>query len=43
MQKNLFLKCKACGFLSEVDMRHKLDTYILNNPPENKMSKEEKR
>lgn len=24
-------------------MRHKLNTFILKNPPENKLSKEEKR
>eukprot|EP00271_Cylindrocystis_brebissonii_P001774 TRINITY_DN1204_c0_g1_i1.p1 TRINITY_DN1204_c0_g1~~TRINITY_DN1204_c0_g1_i1.p1 ORF type:complete len:470 (-),score=142.37 TRINITY_DN1204_c0_g1_i1:928-2337(-) len=30
------LKCAACGFLSDVDMRDKLTTFILNNPPEKK-------
>ncbi len=39
----IFLKCKACGFVSDVDMRHKVNTFILKNPPENKLSKEEKR
>jgi translation initiation factor 5 len=39
----IYLKCKACGFLSDVDMRHKVNTFILKNPPENKLSKEEKR
>jgi translation initiation factor 5 len=39
----IFLKCKACGFVSAVDMRHKLNTFILKNPPDNKLSKEEKR
>lgn len=34
---------QACGYLSDVDPRHKLNTFILKNPPENKMSKEEKR
>jgi translation initiation factor 5 len=37
------LKCKACGFVSDVDMRHKVNTFILKNPPENKLSKEERR
>lgn len=26
-----------------MDMRHKLNTFILKNPPENKLSKEERR
>ncbi len=37
------LKCKSCGYVSDVDMRHKLTTFIIKNPPENKMSKEEKK
>ena len=37
------LKCKACGEVSDVDMRHKLNTYILKNPPEEKVSKAEKK
>jgi len=37
------LKCKACGSDSAVDMMHRLNTYILKNPPEEKMSKEEKK
>ncbi|XP_059280380.1 probable eukaryotic translation initiation factor 5-1 [Lycium ferocissimum] len=32
----LTLKCAACGFLSDVDMRDKLTTFILKNPPEQK-------
>jgi hypothetical protein len=39
----IYLKCKACGFVSGVDMRHKVNTFILRNPPENKMTKEEKK
>eukprot|EP01024_Parvocaulis_polyphysoides_P021362 TRINITY_DN2010_c0_g1_i5.p2 TRINITY_DN2010_c0_g1~~TRINITY_DN2010_c0_g1_i5.p2 ORF type:complete len:479 (-),score=125.88 TRINITY_DN2010_c0_g1_i5:1863-3299(-) len=27
------LKCKACGAKTEVDMRHKLNSYIVKNPP----------
>jgi translation initiation factor 5 len=30
------LKCAACGYLSDVDMRDKLTTFILKNPPEQK-------
>ncbi|KAF2915661.1 hypothetical protein DAI22_09g055700 [Oryza sativa Japonica Group] len=30
------LKCAACGFVSDVDMRDKLTTFILKNPPEQK-------
>mmetsp|Transcript_8874 Transcript_8874/g.15368 ORF Transcript_8874/g.15368 Transcript_8874/m.15368 type:complete len:467 (-) Transcript_8874:612-2012(-) len=39
----LHLKCKACGFLSDIDPRHKLNTFIIKNPPENKLGKEEKK
>lgn len=37
----IFLKCKACGHTSTVDMRDKLTTFIVKNPPENKLSKAE--
>ena len=37
------LKCKACGSDSSVDMGHRLNTFILKNPPEEKISKEEKK
>uniref|UniRef100_A0A0E0E5W3 W2 domain-containing protein n=1 Tax=Oryza meridionalis TaxID=40149 RepID=A0A0E0E5W3_9ORYZ len=30
------LKCAACGFVSDVDMRDKITTFILKNPPEQK-------
>lgn len=33
------LKCAACGHMSDVDMRDKLTTYILKNPPEQKKGK----
>ncbi|KAJ7959078.1 eukaryotic translation initiation factor 5-like [Quillaja saponaria] len=36
------LKCAACGFISDVDMRDKLTTFILKNPPEKKGSKDKK-
>jgi translation initiation factor 5 len=39
----IYLKCKACGATSDVDMRHRLNTYIIKNPPEDKISKAEKR
>lgn len=34
---------QACGFVSEVDARLKLNTFILKNPPDNKLSKAEKK
>jgi translation initiation factor 5 len=37
------LKCKACGFVSEVDARLRLCSFIVKNPPENKLSKAEKK
>ncbi len=37
------LKCKACGFVSEVDARLRLCAFIVKNPPENKLSKAEKK
>ncbi|KAG1346976.1 hypothetical protein COCNU_06G008050 [Cocos nucifera] len=30
------LKCAACGFVSDVDTRDKLTTFVLKNPPEQK-------
>jgi translation initiation factor 5 len=37
------LKCAACGFLSDVDMRDKLTTFILKNPPEAKKGGKDKK
>ncbi|GLU01535.1 hypothetical protein SLE2022_188410 [Rubroshorea leprosula] len=37
------LKCAACGFVSDVDMREKLTTFILKNPPEQKKGSKEKK
>ncbi|KAG7986089.1 hypothetical protein I3843_03G062200 [Carya illinoinensis] len=37
------LKCAACGFLSDVDMRDKLTTFILKNPPESKKGSKDKK
>ncbi|KAF8411829.1 hypothetical protein HHK36_004388 [Tetracentron sinense] len=39
----LTLKCAACGFLSDVDMRDKLTTFILKNPPEQKKGSKDKK
>ncbi|KAL2941881.1 Eukaryotic translation initiation factor 5 [Bienertia sinuspersici] len=39
----LQLKCAACGFMSDVDMRDKLTTFILKNPPEVKKSSKDKK
>ncbi|XP_075509366.1 eukaryotic translation initiation factor 5-like [Primulina tabacum] len=37
------LKCAACGFVSDVDMRDKLTTFILKNPPEAKKGSKDKK
>ncbi|XP_031273031.1 probable eukaryotic translation initiation factor 5-1 [Pistacia vera] len=37
------LKCAACGFVSDVDMRDKLTTFIIKNPPEQKKSSKDKK
>ncbi|KAL1214294.1 putative eukaryotic translation initiation factor 5-2 [Cardamine amara subsp. amara] len=37
------LKCAACGFISEVDMRDKLTNFILKNPPEPKKGSKDKK
>ncbi|CAL9241050.1 unnamed protein product [Arabidopsis halleri] len=37
------LKCAACGFISEVDMRDKLTNFILKNPPEQKKVSKDKK
>ncbi|XP_077232562.1 eukaryotic translation initiation factor 5-like [Tasmannia lanceolata] len=37
------MKCTACGFLSDVDMRDKLTTFILKNPPEQKKGSKDKK
>ncbi|KAJ6926518.1 eukaryotic translation initiation factor 5 [Populus alba x Populus x berolinensis] len=39
----LQLKCAACGFVSDVDMRDKLTTFILKNPPESKKGSKDKK
>lgn len=30
--------CRACGHTSQLDMRHRLTTFILKNPPESKLN-----
>ncbi|CAL0308290.1 unnamed protein product [Lupinus luteus] len=37
------LKCAACGFMSDVDMRDKLTTFIIKNPPEAKKGTKDKK
>ncbi|KAJ0464993.1 hypothetical protein HanRHA438_Chr14g0665971 [Helianthus annuus] len=37
------LKCAACGFVSDVDMRDKLMSFILKNPPEQKKNSKDKK
>ncbi|CCA73908.1 probable TIF5-translation initiation factor eIF5 [Serendipita indica DSM 11827] len=34
--ENIIRDCKACGQQTNVDMRHKLTTFILKNPPKKK-------
>lgn len=36
------LQCAACGFVSNVDMRDKLTTFILKNPPDQKKRNDKK-
>jgi translation initiation factor 5 len=42
-RENILLKCKACGFVSDVDPTFRLNTFIVKNPPEVKLSKAEKK
>uniref|UniRef100_A0A7N0UMH3 Translation initiation factor IF2/IF5 domain-containing protein n=1 Tax=Kalanchoe fedtschenkoi TaxID=63787 RepID=A0A7N0UMH3_KALFE len=37
------LKCAACGFISDVDMRDKLTTFIIKNPPVQKKGGKDKK
>lgn len=37
------MKCAACGFVSDVDMRDKLTTFIVKNPPEPKKGSKDKK
>jgi translation initiation factor 5 len=41
-KETIHLKCKACGAVSDVDMRHKLCTFMVKNPPEKKGEKKDK-
>lgn len=41
-KETIHLKCKACGAVSDVDMRHKLCTFIIKNPPEKSKKDKEK-
>ncbi|KAI4979864.1 hypothetical protein ZWY2020_016617 [Hordeum vulgare] len=42
-KQTLSLKCAACGFISDVDMRDKLATFILKHPPEQKKGGKDKK
>ncbi|KAK4701882.1 translation initiation factor 5, partial [Phenoliferia sp. Uapishka_3] len=35
----IYRDCKACGKRSDIDMRHRLSTFILKNPPKSKKVK----
>ncbi|KAG2242331.1 hypothetical protein Bca52824_095830 [Brassica carinata] len=37
------LKCAACGYISECDIRDKLTTFILKNPPDAKKEAKDKK
>lgn len=37
--ENIQRDCKACGARTDIDMRHKLTTFILKNPPANAKGK----
>lgn len=39
-QQSILKNCKACGAVSKVDMRHKLTSFILKNPPPKKKIKD---
>merc|ERR1712133_196013 len=45
MKNMIGASCKACGHIYTLDMRHKLTTFIVKNPPEKdrKKEKEEKK
>lgn len=38
----IYRDCKACGKKSDIDMRHKLATYIIRNPPKTAKGKKAK-
>jgi translation initiation factor 5 len=35
-EKQLIGKCNSCGTTTELDKKHKMTTYIIKNPPENR-------
>ncbi|MCL7029749.1 hypothetical protein MKW94_009066 [Papaver nudicaule] len=39
----LITKCAACGFVSDVNMRDKLTTFIIKNQPEQKKGRKDKK
>ncbi|KAF8323394.1 hypothetical protein DL93DRAFT_2123841 [Clavulina sp. PMI_390] len=41
-EEYIYRDCKACGTKSDIDMRHKLASYIIRNPPKNSKGKKSK-
>ena len=37
-KQNIMASCKACGHYFQMDVRHRLATFIIKNPPEQDMN-----